>query len=365
MEANAGGTLIYIRNHLSYKTRNDLQIYKSFELESKFIEICNTKKTNIIIGCIYKHPSMNINEFNDDYLKELLDKLSKENKIIFLLGDFNINLLNYDIHPPTNEFLDSLSSHNFLPHILQPSRVTTNSKTLIDNIFSNMAVPNIISGNLTASISDHLPQFLVAPNIFFNASYPKSNNHERDWSRFDQETFVLDYFSVEWDKVLISPNTNTEKSYKTFLEKFESLLDTYAPLKKLSKNKLKFKDKPWITPVLQKSISIKNQFLSKFIKLKDPNKKEEAHIRYKQYRNLLSTLIKKSKQFYFTRFFQENIKDLKNMWRGIKKIKSSNNSNHTFPTAITHLTLLMPSITTLLKLLKYPIIHQIFQEKIL
>ena len=218
---------------------------------------------------------MNINKFNDDYLNDLLDKLSKENKTIFLLGDFNINWLNYYIHPPTNEFLDSLSSHYFLPHILQPSRVTTNSKTLIDNIFSNMAVPNIISGNLTASISDHLPQFLVAPNIFFNASYPKSNIYERDWSRFDQENFVLDYFSVEWDNVLISPNTTTEKSYKTFFEKFESLPDTYAPLKKLSKNKLKFNDKPWITPGLQKSISIKNQFLSKFIKLKDPNKKRK------------------------------------------------------------------------------------------
>ena len=83
---------------------------------------------------------MNNNEFNDDYLNELLEKLSKENKTIFLLGDFNINLLNYDINPPTNEFLDSLSSHYFLPHILQPSRITTNSKTLIDYSFSNLAV---------------------------------------------------------------------------------------------------------------------------------------------------------------------------------------------------------------------------------
>ena len=133
-----------------------------------------------------------------------------------------------------------------------------------------MAVPKIISGNLTASISDHLPQFLIAPNVFFNASYPKSNNYERDWSRFDQENFVLDYFSIEWDNFLLSSNKKTEKSYKTFLEKFESLLDIYAPLKIISKNKLKFKDKSWITPGLQKSISIKNQFLSKFIKLKDP-----------------------------------------------------------------------------------------------
>ena len=101
-----------------------------------------------------------------------------------------------------DEFLDSLLSHYFLLHILQFSKVTGNSKTLIDNIFSNMAVPNITSGNLTASISDHLPQFLVAPNTFFNSSYPKSNNYERDWSRFDQENSVLDYFSVNWDNLL-------------------------------------------------------------------------------------------------------------------------------------------------------------------
>ena len=72
--------MIYISNHLPHKTRNDLKIYKSFELESTFIEIFNPKKTNIIFGCIYKHPNMNINELNDDYLNELLDKLSKEKK---------------------------------------------------------------------------------------------------------------------------------------------------------------------------------------------------------------------------------------------------------------------------------------------
>ena len=95
-----------------------------------------------------------------------------------------MNLSNYDIHPPTNEFLDFFHLITFFPIFY--SRVTTNSKTLIDNIFSNMAVFNIVSGNIAASISDHLPQFLVAPNIFFNASYPKSNNYERDWSRFEQ-----------------------------------------------------------------------------------------------------------------------------------------------------------------------------------
>ena len=118
---------------------------------------------------------MNINEFNKDYLNEFLDKLSKKNETIYLLGDFNISFLNYDIHSTTNDFLVSLSSHSILTHTLQPSGITSNSKTLIGNIFSNMTVPNIISSNL---ISGHLPQFIVAPNILFNVS--KSNNCERD-----------------------------------------------------------------------------------------------------------------------------------------------------------------------------------------
>ena len=43
-ETSAGGTLLYIANHLSYKCRNDLNIYKKNELESTFIEIVNPRK---------------------------------------------------------------------------------------------------------------------------------------------------------------------------------------------------------------------------------------------------------------------------------------------------------------------------------
>ena len=67
-ETSAGGTLLYIANHLSYKCRNDLNIYKKNELESTFIEIVNPKKSNIILGVIYRHPSMDLPDFNRNYL---------------------------------------------------------------------------------------------------------------------------------------------------------------------------------------------------------------------------------------------------------------------------------------------------------
>ena len=88
------------------------------------------------------------------------------------MGDFNVHLLKYDKHHLTNEFLDSLSSNLFLPAILIPTRIVDSSKTLIDNIFFNHISHEIVSGNICASISDHLPQFCTIPNIFANPPSP-------------------------------------------------------------------------------------------------------------------------------------------------------------------------------------------------
>ena len=135
-------------------------------MESTFIEIMNPKKSNIIVGTIYKRQSMDLTDFNSNYLNSLLEKISKEQKFVFLLGDFNINLMNYNVHNPINEFLDSLASNSFLAYILQPTRITSHLKTLIDNIFTNITLPDSISGNLTATIFDHLPQLTYSLTLF-------------------------------------------------------------------------------------------------------------------------------------------------------------------------------------------------------
>ena len=162
-ESHAGGTLLYI-NKLSYKLIQDLCIYKSSELESTFIEIIDQKKTNIIIGCIYRHLTMNLNEFNNNYLNMLLQKISKFH--VFLLGDFNVDLLKYDKHAGTNEIIDSLCSYMYLPYILHPTRVTDHSQTIIDNLFSNYISKEAVCSNLTSTISDCLPQVLFILSMF-------------------------------------------------------------------------------------------------------------------------------------------------------------------------------------------------------
>ena len=64
------------------------------------------------------------------------------------------------------------------------------------------------------------------------------------------------------------------------------------------------------------------KLLANFINKKDPILKEECHTNYKKYKNLLSTLMKKSKQVYYDRYFERNWNNIKNMWKGIKSLIS-------------------------------------------
>ena len=273
---------------------------------------------------------MNLDEFNDNYLNILLKKNSKEKKNVFLLGNFNVDLLKYDKHAGTNGFIDSLSSYMYLPYILHPTRVTSHSQTIIDNIFSNYVSKEAVCGNLTSTIFDHLSQVLFIPSMFSGNPATKSNIFERSWKNVNQAEFLMDYFCKDWSNILNLKNGNVNVSMENFVNNMNDLLDKHVPFKKISKYKLKFKTKPWITPALQKSISIKNALFKRYIKLKSPVKKNEVHQQYKYYRNLLSTFMKKSKQNYYERFFKNNLNNLRNIWKDIRSliaIKHSSASN--------------------------------------
>ena len=152
----------------------------------------------------------------------------------------------------------------------------------------------MISGNSIATISDHLPQLAMIPNMFGKISGNKSSIYESDWSKFISENFSLNYFSVDWKDLLKIGEFDADNSTKIYLDKINMLLDTYVTLKKSNK----YNSKSWITLGLRKSISVKNKLLINFIYKNDPVLKEQFHNNYKKYRNLLFTFMKKSKYAY-------------------------------------------------------------------
>ena len=112
------------------------------------------------------------------------------------MGDFNINLLNFDSHSPTEEFLNAITSYFFQLHIIQPTRITDHFATLIDNIYMNTIEYKTISGNLIYDISDNLPNFILIHKM-------SKDNHNydryfRDYSQFNEAEFIEEVTGVNW-----------------------------------------------------------------------------------------------------------------------------------------------------------------------
>lgn len=110
-----------------------------------------------------------------------------------------------------------------LPYILLPSRINGNFKPLID-IFSNFISNEVLAGNLTTIISDHLAQFLIASNISYNPPVNKTNIFESNWSKPNHENFILDYFDINWP-ILKLDMQNVELSFNIFYETINAVLD--------------------------------------------------------------------------------------------------------------------------------------------
>ena len=109
-----GGVGLFIDNQFDFHVRNDLTFMKDF-LECIFVEISQQNTSDVIIGCIYRPPNTDVSLFNSDLLV-ILNILNKYNKMpVFIMGDFNLDLLHSDSHAPTGAFLSTFSSYSFLP----------------------------------------------------------------------------------------------------------------------------------------------------------------------------------------------------------------------------------------------------------
>ncbi len=318
-QSSAGGVGIYVKSELTANKRDDLSISNA-DFESVWFEIENSKSKNILCCCVYRHPSSAISKFND-HLEETLSKVEKENKLVLIMGDFNIDLLSYEKDTSTNEFINMMFSHRFQPSVLHPTRITDTSATLIDNIFVNTTTDsNIQSGNILSLISDHLPQFCIINNYEFD--YKSSSYLSYDYSHFNADSFLADY--VELDKsFLTDQNSNLDEKFKQFLLSLHCLIDKHCPQRKLNKKRLKLRNKPWISLRIQKMMRIRDKLFQQF---KFTNSTVDFNA-YKQFRNRVVNELRESKKSYYHNYFDENKSNMKMLWKGIKSIVSLKSNN--------------------------------------
>ena len=310
----AGGVGIYVKQNLAANKRDDLSV-SDVDFETIWIEIDNPQSKNILCCCAYRHPSSDISKFTD-HLQDTLSTIADEDKIVHIMGDFNIDLLNYGDHTLTNEFINLMFSAHFMPSILHPTRITDTSSTLIDNIFlNNTTDSDIISGNLLSMISDHLPQFAIRKG---NApDYKNMSYFAHDYRQFNERNFMSDY--AEFDvSYLNDENTDLDAKFDTFLLNLHILIEKHCPEKKLNKKMMKLRDKPWINFQILKMMKIRDKLFKQF---KVSNSSTAFKV-YKQFRNRVVNEIRKSKKNYYQQYFHENKSNMKMLWKGIKDIIS-------------------------------------------
>ena len=186
-KSSYGVVALYVKEKLDHFCRNDLGLSKkNLIYETIQAEIKQKKSKNILCCRAYRHPDTDVEEFKD-HLEKVFQKISKENKLIYLMRDFNFDLLNYETDTGTAGFVNSIVQFGFLPLIHQPTRITGRSATIIDNIFANNFEHESISGNLLLKISDHLPQFSTFKK--FHLDHKALNNYKHDYHKFDEMIF--------------------------------------------------------------------------------------------------------------------------------------------------------------------------------
>ena len=218
-----GGVGLYVDNSIQYSLRNDLSIM-SDELECIFVELVQKNSANIIVGCVYRPPNTDPYVFNMKLLP-LLNLLNRNNKSpTFIMGDFNLDLLQTATHVATSEFLNTLISHSYFPTIRHPTRVTDSSATLLDDIFTNNCKYEMFSAIMYCDISDHYPVALHVDLIpeKYNSNTGTSQKM-RVFTSDAIEEFVHDLSTHDWNEVIHNfvNRVDLNISYDWFALKFK------------------------------------------------------------------------------------------------------------------------------------------------
>ena len=88
-------------------------------------------QSNLIYGVIYSHPNSNLNNFMTD-INWTTEQIHSQEKYTFITGDFNINLL--DSCQFSEDFINTLGSLFFQPHILQNNQSHINALLLVEEL---------------------------------------------------------------------------------------------------------------------------------------------------------------------------------------------------------------------------------------
>lgn len=304
---HGGGLIVYVKDGIKCERRYDLECER---IECMWLEIFQTNSRSFLVGNIYRHPSETIS-WNEDFEIQF-DKILECDKEIYLMGDFNRDLMQENIKNPWLEYMESFG---LFQTINTPTRITDQSATLIDHIYSNTQCNIMMTKVPKLGLSDHFPVFLSRKT---NCSNGPKNTHftisYRSFKHFNENSFVNDLKSTPWDIVKVFDDTND--SVEIWSSLFSDIINKHLPLRK---HRVKRKQQPkWLTANIIDAIKTRDRF-------KSINNQEQ----YKLWRNKVSKMIKLSKKQQFSDIINENANNPASIWKLFKELGASKRNSGT------------------------------------
>lgn len=305
-----GGVCILAKPQLDCKPVAYNSVEKHFEVcICEFNTVCNVYKVYII--CVYRSPDSDFNVFINEF-EEMMLSIFRANCYYVICGDINVNILCDS--KQKNDLLNTMTEFDLKTHINVPTRITCNSSTCIDNIFSNLNLKSAKVNDIY--LSDHTYQVCE-----FDLFVPDSSKNKyidiRDFSNENINAFYSFLNNELWTNLYDDGNFNEKFDYfyDTFLYYYNCAFPLY-------KKRIVGKTKSWFTDELKhmhKHLCDMNN-LSK--RLKNP----EYTKRYKEFRMIYKQAIKKARHTANDERIQNASNIVKESWKIINYSKIKNNS---------------------------------------
>jgi hypothetical protein len=324
-KGRGGGVGIFVRDGLNFKERPDLENYRLKTFENIVLEIQYPSKS-FIISNIYRSPNpptpLTNAEHIDSFLATLdshLSKLSDLNSHSYVFLDANINLLNLGDSPLCSAYLDTAITNGFIQLISKATRIQNNKASLIDHILTNSNLPSYTAGTIIDDISDHFCNFLQLGKIKAKKHCTKESI-KRLINTENTNSLKNALINTDWAHVFADNDANS--SFNKFWESFQNLYNTHFPLTRVKFNKNKHRINAFMTEELLNTRLTKLNLQKIALK----NKTQEDKDRYTAYRNYYNTLLRQSKQKYYSDNLNLNVKNPKRSWELLKEAANLNKS---------------------------------------
>ena len=298
-----GGVLLYIRDGIAFNLRPDLAVKG---LEAVWVELLMPKSKGFLIGAYYRPPK---DDTFIDNLETSLNKLDPSAEF-YILGDINIDYANVN-GSLFKKYAHVLNLFNCKQLISEATRITDNTKTVLDHIVTNSKDRVSYHGILNCSLSDHLPIFFTRGAIRANFSKPIIKT-VRSFKNYTRELFLGHLRRVDWTSVFLA--RHVDESLSQFVSLLHGVLDKVAPLRDI---KVKQKTEPWFNGDILAGIRRRDVLFKRF---RRDRGNVELYREYCQVRNKVQRDIKLAKQFYFRNQIERNRDNSGKLWTQLKDL---------------------------------------------